>query len=445
MTTSAPTAQLEIPFDPANFAGPIDNPYFTLQPGTTFVSRSPDGIEVGTFVVTHETKVIAGVICVVVRDTVRADGELAEKTADYFAQDKDGNVWYFGEDTAEYENGKIVSTEGTWRAGVDGAIPGIIMLASPQPGDEYDQENAPGIAEDHAEVLSLTETVTVPYGTFTQVLQTLETTPLDPALLEKKHHAAGVGFLLATDSVTGEALEELVKIKVDGRSGADTLFGYAGGDEMNGKGGNDDLDGRAGADTIHGGAGKDVIDGGSDKAADILYGDSGNDQLHVGAADKAFGGSGDDLFQLGTNRQFGLIDGGIQLTDNMRFTRGDILQFDGTLNLTASGISERIHNIETLSMKDGQGNDRLTLNASDVLGLSDGEFNPFFGKGDQFGEGSALRVDGDAGDRLRLAGSNWREIEPINAPKEYDVFACSVSGGGNAYVLVQEDISVMAS
>src|SRR4030095_4311691 len=110
MTTAAPTAQLELPFDPENFGGPIDNPYFTLQPGTTFISETPDGSEVGTFFVSRETKVIDGVTCVVVRDTVTVDGELAEKTADYFAQDKDGNVWYFGEDTAEYENGKIVTT-----------------------------------------------------------------------------------------------------------------------------------------------------------------------------------------------------------------------------------------------------------------------------------------------------------------------------------------------
>ncbi len=89
-------------FDPNNFAGPIDNPYFTLQPGTTFITKSPDGSEVDTFVVTRETKVIDGVTCVVVRDTSKVDGELEEKTADYFAQDKDGNVWYMGEDTAEY-------------------------------------------------------------------------------------------------------------------------------------------------------------------------------------------------------------------------------------------------------------------------------------------------------------------------------------------------------
>ena len=444
MKPAAPTSQLELPFDPDNFGGPIDNPYFTLQPGTTFVSKTPDGSEVGTFFVSRETKVIAGVTCVVVRDTVKVDGELAEKTADYFAQDKDGNVWYFGEDTAEFENGKIVTTEGTWRAGVSGATPGIIMLASPQVGVEYDQEVAVGVAQDHAKVLSLNETVTVPYGTFDHVLQTLETSPLDPGLQEKKHNVAGVGFLLATDANTDESLEELVMIKVDGTTHRDTLFGYAGGDEMNGKAGNDDLDGRGGADTIHGGSGWDLLNGGNDKAADLLYGDNGNDTIHVGKADQAFGGNGNDLFLLADNRHFGAIDGGEQDNDNLRFTRGDILQFDGKLNLTAAGVSERIHDIETLSMKDGRGNDKLTLHAHDVLNLGDGEFNPFFGKADHFGEGSAVRIDADAGDTLKLAGGGWHEIDPGNAPAGYDVFA-HAAPGGNAYVLVQEDISVAVS
>jgi len=433
-------------FDPANFVGVnvIDNPYFTLQPGTTFISKSADGSEVGTFFVTRETKVIAGVTCVVVRDTVKADGDLAEKTADFFAQDKYGNVWYFGEDTAEFENGKVVSREGTWRAGVDGATPGIIMLASPQPGLEYDQEKAVGVAEDHAKVLSLNATVTVPYGTFDHVLQTLETSPLDPGLQEIKHHVAGVGFLLATDANTNEPLEQLVKIKVDGTARGDTLFGYAGGDEMKGNAGNDDLDGRGGADTIHGGSGKDLLNGGDDKAADLLYGDGGNDKIHVGTADEAFGGNGNDLFLLSDNRQFGAIDGGEQNNDNLRWSRGDILQFDGKLNLTASGVSERISDIETLSMKDCQGNDRLVLKAQDVLNLGDGEFNPWFPKADQFGEGGAVRIDGDAGDQVKLAGGNWSEIDPSNAPKGYDVFTHTVPGG-SVYVLVQEDISVALS
>src|SRR5262245_41263074 len=135
-------------FDPANFVSGIDNPYMPLQPGTTFVYKTEATGELVTFVVTEQTKVIAGVTCVVVHDTSTVDGELAEDTFDYFAQDKAGNVWYFGEDTKEYEDGKVVSTEGTWHAGVDGASPGIVMEANPQVGDAYNQENAPGVAED---------------------------------------------------------------------------------------------------------------------------------------------------------------------------------------------------------------------------------------------------------------------------------------------------------
>jgi len=172
-----------------------------------------------------------------------------------------------------------------------------------------------------------------------------------------------------------------------------------------------------------------------------MHGDGGNDRIRVGNADQAFGDIGNDLFLLGTSRQFGTIDGGEQSTDNLRFTRGDILQFDGTLNLTAPGLSERVHDIETLSMKDGRGNDRLVLNAHDVLSLSDGDFNPFFAKADKFGEGTAVRIDADAGDTVKLAGGGWNEIDPSNAPAGYDVFA-HAAPGGNAYVLVQDDISV---
>ena len=112
------------PINPNDFVPVIDNPFFDLQPGTTFITESPDGSEVDNFVVTRETKVIDGVVCHVIHDTALVDGEVVEKTNDYFAQDKAGNVWYFGEDTKEFENGKVVSTEGTWRAGVDGAHAG---------------------------------------------------------------------------------------------------------------------------------------------------------------------------------------------------------------------------------------------------------------------------------------------------------------------------------
>jgi hypothetical protein len=156
---------------PADFVKTVDNPYFTLQPGTTFIYENADSSAANEFVVTRRTKVIQGVTCVVVMDTATEDGEVVEKTFDYFAQDIYGNVWYFGEDTKEFVDGKVVSTEGTWRAGVDGAQPGIIMEASPQIGDEYNQENAPGVAEDRAEVLSLGAPASAPYAAFLQTIK----------------------------------------------------------------------------------------------------------------------------------------------------------------------------------------------------------------------------------------------------------------------------------
>ena len=438
------------PINPNDFVPVIDNPFFDLQPGTTFTTESPDGSESDTFVVTRQTKVIDGVTCVVVKDTALVDGELVEKTNDYFAQGKAGNVWYFGEDTAEFENGKVVSTEGTWRAGVDGATPGFIMLASPQVGNEYDQENAVGVAEDHAKVLSLTKTADVPYGSFDDVLQTLETSPLDAGLSEKKHYAEGVGFLFTTDGKTGEVLEELVRIDVDGTSKADKLYGYAGGDHLNGNGGSDHLDGWLGGDTIKGGSGNDLLegggklrfDGGDDHAADYLYGGSGKDTILVGAGDHAFGESGNDLIHLRDNGGFAEIDGGSQNCRNVGRNVGDVLQFDGALDLTAPGVSERIAGIETLSMHDDKGGGSLVLGAEDVLDLGSGTFDPRLGCHDAFAQGDAVRIDGDEGDKLNLAG-NWTAIDPKNGPDDFDVFACHApTGDGNVYVLVQEDIAV---
>jgi hypothetical protein len=247
--------------DPDDFVAVIDNPYFTLEPGTTFIYESPDGTSVTTFFVTRQTKEILGVTCIVVEDTVTQDGKLAEKTFDYFAQDIYGNVWYFGEATKEFDNGHV-SREGSWLAGVDGAEPGIVMLASPTKGDEYNQENAPGVAEDSAEVVSLHESVSVPYGSFPHdVLETEDTNPLAGSV-ELKFYGPGVGLLLEVDPVTGEVQEQLVKIKIDGTSESDTLVGKAGTDELNGYAGDDHLNGLAGNDTIDGGRGNDTLDGG---------------------------------------------------------------------------------------------------------------------------------------------------------------------------------------
>jgi hypothetical protein len=197
--------------DPANFVATIDNPYNPLSPGTTFIyeGQTAQGLEHNEVAVTHNTKVILGVTCVEVLDTVKLDGELTEQTLDWFAQDKDGNVWYFGENSLELAGGLVVDLGGSFTAGIDGAEPGIIMEAHPAVGDFYRQEFDLGNAEDLAEVLSLTEAVTVPAGSYSNCLETKETESLDPGALEHKFYAAGVGNILTVDLVTGERLELL--------------------------------------------------------------------------------------------------------------------------------------------------------------------------------------------------------------------------------------------
>jgi hypothetical protein len=190
--------------DPAEFTTKVDNHYFPLKPGTTFVYEG--GQERDEMAVTHHTKKVMGVECVVVDDRAWEGGKLIEGTYDWFAQDKEGNVWYFGEDTKEYKNGKVTSTKGSWEAGVDGAEPGIIMQADPKVGQSYRQEYYKGEAEDMAKVQSLNASVTVPYGSFDHVLVTREWTPLEPSYDEHKYYARGVGQVYGGGS-------ELVEVK----------------------------------------------------------------------------------------------------------------------------------------------------------------------------------------------------------------------------------------
>jgi hypothetical protein len=199
--------------DPANFVATIDNPYFPLQPGTTFIygGQMPGGFERDEFAVTHNTRVILGVTCVEVHDSVFTNGVLTEDTLDWFAQDRDGNVWYFGENTHELEDGLITTIAGTFMGGVNGDKPGIIMKAHPAVGDFYRQEFSLNNAEDFAQTLSLDEVVTVHAGTFNHCLKSEETTPLEPDLLEDKFYAPGVGNILTVDVNTG-ARSELVRI-----------------------------------------------------------------------------------------------------------------------------------------------------------------------------------------------------------------------------------------
>ena len=201
--------------NPDIFVSEINNKFFTLVPGTTFVyeSKTEDGIEHVETYVTNKIKDVAGIKTTEVWDRVWLDGELIEETFDWYAQDNSGNVWYFGEDSKEYESGTVISTKGSWEAGVDGAKPGIIMKASPKVGDSYRQEFYIGQAEDMAEILSLDESVTVPYGSFSGCLKTKDWTPLEPDKVEHKYYCQDVGSVTLEISVDGEERMELIDIK----------------------------------------------------------------------------------------------------------------------------------------------------------------------------------------------------------------------------------------
>ena len=196
------------------FSTHIDNPYLPMAPGSRWVyhETATDGTSQRVVVrVTHQTKLIAnGVTARVVRDTVTLGGRLVEDTIDWYAQDGRGNVWYMGEDTKEYKHGKVVSTEGSWEAGVDGARAGIAMPAQPRVGRQYRQEFYAGHAEDKARVLSLDDQAEVPAGHYKQVLLTREWTPLEPDVLEYKLYARRVGVVLEVTVSGGSELGQLV-------------------------------------------------------------------------------------------------------------------------------------------------------------------------------------------------------------------------------------------
>lgn len=190
--------------DPANFTHVVDNPYFPLVPGTTFTFVEKEGRATrdNKVTVTGDTKMVAGVKCVVVHDTVTVDGKLSEDTFDWYAQDKQGAVWYFGEATREFKSGGRVSTGGSWEAGVKGAQPGIVMQANPKPGEPYRQEYLKGEAEDMGQVVAVGETVTVPFGTLKDCLQTKDWSMLERGS-EKKWYSKGLGLVRA-ESSSGE-------------------------------------------------------------------------------------------------------------------------------------------------------------------------------------------------------------------------------------------------
>ena len=187
-----------------------------MEVGTRWIYEEIDEdgevVEV-VIVVTEQTREIAnGITARVVRDTVTSGGEIIEDTFDWYAQDADGNIWYLGEDTAEFEDGEISSRDGSFEAGVDGALPGIVIPASPAPGMRYRQEYYAGEAEDNGEVLSTSEMADVPAGHFEDLLLTKDTITIEPDVLEYKLYAPGIGPIMALGISGGGGREVLVSI-----------------------------------------------------------------------------------------------------------------------------------------------------------------------------------------------------------------------------------------
>ena len=201
--------------DPANFTAPKANPYFPLVVGRVLVYRgSEDGLSLHErLTVTHDTRMIAGVSTLVISDVLRSEGRLVEQTTDWYQGDNDGNIWYFGENTATYDaQGNVDSTEGTWRAGVDGAVAGIIMPANPGPTDAYRQEFYAGHAEDQAWIVQGGVHAQVPIGSIDQGIRSFEWTRLEPAVMSVKIYGPGLGIVLEKDIAGGNEMLELVKV-----------------------------------------------------------------------------------------------------------------------------------------------------------------------------------------------------------------------------------------
>jgi hypothetical protein len=200
---------------PSQFSARVDNPWYPLKPGTTYVYR---GVKDGepardVFTATHRTRKIDGVPCVVVEDRLYLSGRLEERTTEWFSQDSRGNVWYFGEDTAELDKqGRVKSRSGTWRAGVNGARPGIFMFASPKVGQSAQQEFYKGEAEDHFQVVRLNASVKVPYVSSKRAMLTKEWTPLEPGAIDHKYYVRGIGTVLEQTVKGGVERAALVSV-----------------------------------------------------------------------------------------------------------------------------------------------------------------------------------------------------------------------------------------
>jgi hypothetical protein len=209
--TNVPTVAA---LDPANFVTVVDNPYFPLPIGRTLTYEGiKDGqTQVDNVTVTNQTKIIQGITATVVSDVATHDGTLLEKTMDWYAQDKQGNVWYLGEDTVHYlPNGKT-DTSGSWEAGVRGAVPGLVMEANPQIPDSYRQEYFAGQAEDTAWVVQVGGTITVPYGKLRNTLVTLEATRIEPGAYDQKVYAPGIGIVYEQALTGATEIARLVSV-----------------------------------------------------------------------------------------------------------------------------------------------------------------------------------------------------------------------------------------
>ena len=215
LSPSPGSSAAAVAIDPANFTTTIDNPWFPLIPGTVFTYQGTEDGDalLETFTVTADTKVLDGVTCVVISDNLKVNGVLEERTSDYYVQDLQGNVWYFGEDTAELdEHGTVTNTDGTWHAGVDGALPGIFMPAEPTVGYSGRQEIDPGTADDRFVVILTDATAKVPFGSFSGALVTVEWTVLEPSVLSEKIYARGVGQVKEFDVRGGTESLQLTKL-----------------------------------------------------------------------------------------------------------------------------------------------------------------------------------------------------------------------------------------
>ena len=200
----------------AGFSANVTNPWFPLRPGSVYRYR---GVKDGepsreVMTVTHRTKTIDGAPCVAVSDRLWLSGRLEERTIDWYSQDAKGNVWYFGERTAEVDaNGKVKTTSGSWQAGVDGARPGIFMFAHPRPGRRARQEYYKGEAEDHFQVVAIDEPASVPFRSFRRTMLTKEWTPLEPGLIDHKYYARWIGTVLERTVKGGDEVNELVSFR----------------------------------------------------------------------------------------------------------------------------------------------------------------------------------------------------------------------------------------